>query len=93
MSNHSSQPPKSKEVRTALSQQIELSWRGPLPPPEVLDAYERISPGAPKVILEMAVNQQQHRLRLESADLGHRIFMERAGLFGGFVLVCWELRS
>lgn len=71
----------------SVTEQIEHhSWSGPLPPPAALEAYEKTSPGAAKVILDMAVSQQQHRHKLEGKDLNHLMFMEKCGLFTGFLI-------
>lgn len=40
---------------------------GPLPPPELLQRYERLTPGAVEVILDMAQEEQRSRLKLNEA--------------------------
>jgi len=80
------QPQQPGKAILSVSEQIEHSWSGPLPPPGALEAYEKTSPGAAKTILDMAVSQQQHRQKLETSDLSHRMFMEKGGLFTGFLL-------
>ena len=66
---------------------VEASWSGPLPPPGAMAEYDRIYPGAAQSILEMAHTEQTHRRLLESQDLRHRMWMEKAGLLTGF-LIC-----
>ena len=41
------------------------SFRGPLPPPEMLKGYESVLPGASERILVMAEKQQEHRMYIE----------------------------
>lgn len=48
--------------------QIQGFFSGPLPPPSVLEGYERALPGSAEKILEMAMKEQQHRHTLEHAE-------------------------
>ena len=41
------------------------TFQGPIPPPSVLEAYEKILPGAAERILKMAENQSTHRQEIE----------------------------
>lgn len=38
-----------------------LFYQGPIPPPEVLEKYEKISPGFADRIVKMAEIEQEHR--------------------------------
>jgi uncharacterized membrane protein len=40
-------------------------FSGPLPPPTLLDQYNKIVPGSAKTIIEMAEGQSKHRQELE----------------------------
>lgn len=42
-------------------------FRGPLPPPAILQQYDAVHPGFAKEIMQMAVNEQLHRHRIESS--------------------------
>jgi uncharacterized membrane protein len=42
------------------------SYSGPMPPPALLDEYERICPGAAQRILAIFEEQARHRMSLES---------------------------
>ena len=44
---------------------IQASWRGPLPPPDILRRYDELLPGAAERILVMSENAQQHEINLE----------------------------
>ena len=41
------------------------TFEGPLPPPAILEAYERLVPGAAERMLKMAENQSRHRQEIE----------------------------
>lgn len=41
------------------------AYKGPIPPPEVLEGYERIVPGSAKRIIDNALKQSEHRRALE----------------------------
>ncbi len=47
---------------------LQASWDGPLPPPEILQHYDRIVPGAANRILEMAENWQRHQEQYEKTE-------------------------
>jgi uncharacterized membrane protein len=56
---------------TAISQivQTELQvaqWRGPMPPPEVMQQYERVVPGSANRILAMAESSTTERTKLDN---------------------------
>ena len=44
-------------------------WSAPLPPPDALEHYERIAPGAAERILRMAEREQEHRIESETKTL------------------------
>ena len=46
-----------------------LTYSSPLPPPEILDKYEKIKPGMIDEIIKMTVVQSEHRRELESKKL------------------------
>lgn len=63
------------------------AWSGPIPPPEQLEAFERVLPGAAAAILEMAANQSAHRRELEQSLVQGAIRRADRGLRYGFVTV------
>ncbi|MBR5998396.1 MAG: DUF2335 domain-containing protein [Deltaproteobacteria bacterium] len=71
---------------------------GPVPSPEVLGAYEQMSPGAAKIILDMALKDQEveHELRralqatIERDNLAERA-AEKRGQWLAFTLVCLSI--
>lgn len=56
-----------------------------LPPPEVLEAYEKISPGATKQLMVMAQIEQKHRHAWEDAYLIRQTKSYRMGQLFGFI--------
>jgi uncharacterized membrane protein len=48
---------------------VTQSYEGPIPPPSVLEGYERVSPGAAKQILQWAEEEANHRRAMERGVL------------------------
>ena len=61
-------------------------FQGPIPPPQVLQQYERIIPGAAERILKMAENQSKHRHIMEKSIINSNISNEKKGLIFGFII-------
>lgn len=55
-------------------------FRGPLPHPDILRQYETINPGFAKEIMEMAVNEQSHRHKMESMIVESQTSLESGEL-------------
>lgn len=63
-----------------------MSYLGPLPPPDMLEAYERILPGAAKRIFDRLERQVEHRHWAEKAKLQADIAAQRKGQVFGFLI-------
>jgi uncharacterized membrane protein len=63
-----------------------LSYSGPLPPPEALQRYDQIFPGAADRIIKMAESQHEHRQKLEKTVVESNSFSQKVGLILGFVV-------
>lgn len=63
-----------------------LSYSGPLPPPEALQRYDQILPGAANRIIKMAESQHEHRQKLEKTVVESNAFSQKVGLILGFVV-------
>jgi uncharacterized membrane protein len=63
-----------------------VSYRGPLPPPQILQGYEELLPGAAERIFAMAEENQKHRHKLESEVIPRKSRNETRGQFFGFIL-------
>lgn len=46
-------------------------FQGPLPPPNILEEFERIKPGAAQEIIEMASREQEHQIFMEKSKLNY----------------------
>lgn len=72
--------------RQVIRTEQQTLFAGPLPPPSILEHYNRIVPGAAERILVMAEQQSQHRRSLESHVIESSAVNSRLGLIFGFVL-------
>lgn len=59
------QPPKNGAKQVLVSESRSVSWFGPLPPPAVLESYEKAMPGAMERIVAMAEAEAGHRRMLD----------------------------
>jgi len=55
----------SRTDEESLLASIEASFSGPLPPPQILEHYEKIIPGLANRIVNMAEEQGRHRRKME----------------------------
>ena len=65
---------------------VSASWEGPLPPPNALQQYEEIVPGAAARILDMAERQSNHRIQLEKTVIVGDSRRSNMGLIFAFLL-------
>lgn len=56
------------EEKHAVMQTLEM-YSGPIPHPEILAQYDKIDPGAAKLIIENGVKESEHRRSLERNSL------------------------
>lgn len=87
----SSAPQANRSTRVEVWQ--EQLHIGPLPSPSDLAEYEDVLPGAAERIirmaelpLEMAADQNSHRIQIESKIIQNDVFLSRVGLFMGYSL-------
>lgn len=74
-----------------LVERLLLSYSGPLPPPHMLERYERLLPGAAARIFDMAENEQKHRHNWDTSSLQASVSSEKRGQYLGaatLVLLC-----
>ena len=67
----------------AITQQV---YQGPLPPPKVLEAYEKVLPGTAEKILGMALRSQEHVIFMDRQGAKHSFWRLILGFivsFGG----------
>ena len=78
-----------EEKNAAAAQLVSVAAKfhsGPLPPPEALQKYDQILPGAADRIIRMAESQHQHRQKLEKTVVESNAFSQKVGLILGFVI-------
>ena len=84
------QQPPSKVEPSAQTQaahvEIKTAFSGPLPPPEIMKAYNDILPGGAERILAMAENQAQHRRELEKIVVKGNSWHQVWGIVAAFVV-------
>jgi uncharacterized membrane protein len=62
------------------------TFSGPLPPPDALERYNQILPGAAERIIAMAETQHNHRLGLEKHVVHSNVEAQRLGTVLGFIV-------
>ena len=72
--------------RAAIVEHQSVSFSGPLPPPNHLEQYERILPGAAERILKMAEDQSLHRRSLEAKVIHSGVTDSKRGLWFGLIM-------
>ena len=75
-------------TRTITRQHIETttSWTGPIPPPDALERYESILPGAADRILSMSEGQIEHRIQLEKKVVGGDSVRSYLGIVSALII-------
>ena len=63
-----------------------IDFSGPLPPPNFLEKYNTIVPGAAERILEMAEAEQNHRHFLEYSIVRHETWLNWGGLSSALLI-------
>ena len=65
-----SNPPQNKPPQQSIQvSRQELQYFGPIPPPTMLEHYDKVVPGAAERLLKMAEQQSEHRRSLEKTVL------------------------
>lgn len=62
---------------------VGIEYSGPLPIPAHLEKYEKIVPGAAKIIIDMAKSQSEHRQKAEMKMVEGSLFCRKLGLWLG----------
>lgn len=79
--------PEQRKVLVHFIQQTKLSaFRGPIPPPEVLQGYENVQQGFADRILRMAEKQQDHRMNCEDKIVTESTSQSKRGQWFGFII-------
>ncbi len=56
------------ESRNGMIEEVQEMFLGPIPPPKVLEDYEKIAPGSAEKIISMAMKEIDHRHAQEKID-------------------------
>ncbi len=80
--------PKIKSTTEIFEQILQVSSisAGPLPPPQILEAYEKIVPQSAERLLKMVELQSEHRRLCETRSLEAQIAISKRGQFFAFLL-------
>jgi uncharacterized membrane protein len=65
---------------------VQTSYSGPLPPPELLEHFEKIIPGGADRIFAQFEAQTAHRQGLEAKVIGSNTFVQIFGAVSAFLL-------
>ena len=63
-----------------------VSYRGPIPPPEWMEHYERIVPGSAKQMMDDAHAQSLHRRQIETKEVDATLRNASRGQWMGFTI-------
>lgn len=61
-------------------------FRGPIPPPNLLESYKAIDPTLPNRIMALTENQSNHRINIETKVIKRDINLSYLGWFSGTLL-------
>ena len=67
-------------------QMMSRTFSGPLPPPELLERYNQVLPGAAERIIAMAEKQQEHRQTIERNVIFGNTASQTRGNYLGFIV-------
>lgn len=84
MNKPKNSPPSKKFPQKGIT--IAQSFEGPLPHPQILADYDKISPGFADRIITMAESETKHRHNLEFNTLKAQIWETRFGQILGFLI-------
>jgi len=75
--------------KMVVEQHIEhhVEFSGPIPPPAILERYEKILPGSAERILSMAEKQSTHRQMMEKRIIFSETSQAKVGMFLAFIIV------
>ena len=85
--------PVEKQAKLAVFMSKTSSFRGPIPPPEILKGYDEIMNGGADRILTMTEQQLSHRISLEKDVVKQQQKQSGRGQVMGFILATLCLAS
>jgi len=79
-------PTRRSEVQTSTTVFEASMWQGPLPPPQQLERFNEIVPGAADRLIRMAEKQQDHRIETEKLVIKSQLTQSGRGQIFGLVI-------
>lgn len=76
-----------KIVAFSQKRTMGMEFSGPMPPPVIMEGYEKVLPGAAERILKMAEHQEQHRHKMEKRIIFSETFQPICGMVFAFIIV------
>lgn len=89
-------PDISDEEKSRLIKVVRVSqssFRGPLPPPEILAHYNEVVKDGAERIMKMAENQATHRMTLENKAITSQLSQSMKGQIFGFIIALLLISS
>ena len=77
---------KPTQKHTTNVSMVSQEFSGPLPPPTVLNEYNRVVPNAAERIIAMAEKEQEHRIKAEQTLIEGEIKQAKRGQIMGFII-------
>ena len=84
--NHNPTLQNKKNNHVIVHQEQTTQFSGPIPPPEIIERYETVYPGAAKIIFEDWDRQVRHRHELESKLVSTDNIKSLLGVVFGFII-------
>lgn len=88
--NPESQPPAVATFQIT-AQQTTVTFRGHLPPPEILQAYNIAVPNGGERVMAMAERQSAHRQEIEKTVINSNVAVQKIGVVSAFVITITAL--
>lgn len=75
-----------KEVKKVVMEMAKAEFTGPIPPPSIIEGYERVLPGSADRIIAMAEKQSEHRQKMENKMISAESRDSLLGVIFAFLL-------
>ena len=74
------------ETKKVIAEVIQGEFSGPIPPPSIIEGYERVLPGSADRIITMAEKQSEHRQKMEEKMISAESRDSLLGVIFAFLL-------
>ncbi len=79
------------KVSLLVGYQHKAMFSGPIPPPEILKAYDLVEPGFAKELIEMSKRQALHRMEMEKIVISGDSKRSWCGLIFAFIITLFSI--